>query len=226
MLQDYKVRDAEPLILPQYGRNVQTMVDRCVEIEDREERQRCAEAIIDTMRSFATTDRGREDFEEVLWDHLFIMSDFRLEVDFPYPVTSREAHDASVKPLKAEQRQEPPKYRHYGHSVERMVEIVRSLPEGEEREELARQTAVQMKRQYCTWNKSSVSDSKIFADLYELSKGEIYLDEHLCPLPSAGQLMGQPSGTPPSGGGNGNNNRRKGGGRSSRGSGRGESRKR
>lgn len=196
MLQDYKENDAKPLILPQYGRNVQNMVDRCVEIEDPTTRQQCAETIIDTMRSFATTDKDREDFEQILWDHLYIMSRFRLEVDFPYPVTSREEYEEPVVPRLDDCTQEPPKYRHYGHTIERMVEIVKGLPEGEERDELARITAVEMKRQYCSWNKSSVADSKIFADLYELSKGEVYLDEHMCTLPEAGVLTA-PSGNNP-----------------------------
>ena len=196
MLQDYKENDAKPLILPQYGRNVQNMVDRCVEIEDPATRQQCAETIIDTMRSFATTDKDREDFEQILWDHLYIMSRFRLEVDFPYPVTSREEYEEPVVPRLDDCTQEPPKYRHYGHTIERMVEIVKGLPEGEERDELARITAVEMKRQYCSWNKSSVADSKIFADLYELSKGEVYLDEHICTLPAAGVLTA-PSGNNP-----------------------------
>lgn len=196
MLQDYKENDAKPLILPQYGRNVQNMVDRCVEIEDPATRQQCAETIIDTMRSFATTDKDREDFEQILWDHLYIMSRFRLEVDFPYPVTSREEYEEPVVPRLDDCTQEPPKYRHYGHTIERMVEIVKGLPEGEERDELARITAVEMKRQYCSWNKSSVADSKIFADLYELSKGEVYLDEHICTLPEAGALTA-PSGNSP-----------------------------
>ena len=196
MLQDYKANDAKPLILPQYGRNVQNMVDRCVEIEDPATRQQCAETIIDTMRSFATTDKDREDFEQILWDHLYIMSRFRLEVDFPYPVTSREEYEEPVVPRLDDCTQEPPKYRHYGHTIERMVEIVKGLPEGEERDELARITAVEMKRQYCSWNKSSVADSKIFADLYELSKGEVYLDEHICTLPEAGVLTA-PSGNSP-----------------------------
>lgn len=196
MLQDYKENDAKPLILPQYGRNVQNMVDRCVEIEDPATRQQCAETIIDTMRSFATTDKDREDFEQILWDHLYIMSRFLLEVDFPYPVTSREEYEEPVVPRLDDCTQEPPKYRHYGHTIERMVEIVKGLPEGEERDELARITAVEMKRQYCSWNKSSVADSKIFADLYELSKGEVYLDEHICTLPEAGVLTA-PSGNNP-----------------------------
>ena len=196
MLQDYKENDAKPLILPQYGRNVQNMVDRCVEIEDPVTRQQCAETIIDTMRSFATTDKDREDFEQILWDHLYIMSRFRLDVDFPYPVTSREEYEEPVVPRLDDCTQEPPKYRHYGHTIERMVEIVKGLPEGEERDELARITAVEMKRQYCSWNKSSVADSKIFADLYELSKGEVYLDEHICTLPEAGALTA-PTGNSP-----------------------------
>ena len=196
MLQDYKENDAKPLILPQYGRNVQNMVDRCVEIEDPATRQQCAETIIDTMRSFATTDKDREDFEQILWDHLYMMSRFRLDVDFPYPVTSREEYEEQVVPRLDDCTQEPPKYRHYGHTIERMVEIVKGLPEGKERDELARITAVEMKRQYCSWNKSSVADTKIFADLYELSKGEVYLDEHICTLPEAGALTA-PTGNNP-----------------------------
>lgn len=189
MNQDYNVEERKPLILPEYGRNVQNMVDFCTQIEDRSERQKCAESIIQTMHSFSLKNREKEDYWQVLWDHLYIMSGFRLEVDFPYPVTTRKEYHSQVDRNLSNDHQKHPKYRQYGRNIERMVAIAMSAPEGDERTELARLTALQMKRDYISWNKDTVQNARIFADLYEMSEGQLYLDEMTCRLPDASELM-------------------------------------
>lgn len=194
MSQDYKDTEKKPLILPEYGRNVQNMVDYCTQIEDRAERQRCAESIIQTMHSFSIKNKEKEDYWQVLWDHLYIMSDFQLDVDFPYPVTTREEYTSKIDRNLSNDHQKHPKYRQYGRNIERMIAITISKPEGEERLELAKLTALQMKRDYISWNKDTVKNARIFADLYEMSEGQIYLDEMTCALPEASELTNQ--GTP------------------------------
>lgn len=188
MNQDYKAEDKKALILPEYGRNVQNMVDYCVHIEDAAERQKCAESIIRTMHSFSLKNREKEDYWQVLWDHLYIMSDFRLEVDFPYPVTTKEEYYSKADRTLSNDHQRRPKYNHYGRNIERMIALAIAAPEGEERTELAKLTALQMKRDYISWNKDTVQNARIFADLYEMSEGQLYLDEMTCHLPSASEL--------------------------------------
>ncbi|MDO5017463.1 MAG: DUF4290 domain-containing protein [Porphyromonas sp.] len=179
---------SKPLILPEYGRHVQNMVNYCLTIEDRAERQHCAESIIETMKMVSPRDKDREDHLQVLWDHLYIMSDFALDVDFPFEVTPREAYESPIKCALDNDHQHKPAYRHYGRIIERMIAAVKALPEGEERDALARETALQMKRSYVLWNKETVANTKIFADLYELSEGQIYLDEMSCQLRDAKEL--------------------------------------
>ena len=192
MFKDYKIEKKKPLALHEYGRNVQHMVDYCITIEDRAERQRCAETIIQTMNSFSLKSREREDYWPVLWDHLYIMSDFQLDVDFPYPVTSKEEfYNQKIETTLKADHQKQPKYKQYGRNVERMIAITLTKPEGEERFELAKLTAQQMKRDYLAWNKDNVENSRIFQDLYEMSEGQIYLDEMTCQLPDASDLTGQ-----------------------------------
>ncbi|MBR8729697.1 hypothetical protein IX332_001020 [Porphyromonas levii] len=189
--QDYYTEN-KVLILPEYGRNIQNMVEHCLTIEDREERQACAESIIETMNMVSGRDKERDDYWQVLWDHLYIMSDFKLDVDFPYVVTTREEFETKMKCAMVNEQATKPAYRHYGKIVERMIEEVLSLPEGAERDTLAKETALQMKRSYIQWNKETVTNAKIFADLFELSEGKIYLDEMICSLPEAKELL-QPS---------------------------------
>lgn len=182
---------SKPLILPEYGRHIQNMVDYCLQLEDKTERQQCAETIIETMNMVSPRDKESEDHNQVLWDHLFIMSGFKLDIDFPYEVTSEKEYNSRVSCALSNDHQKKPIYRHYGRIIERMIQAVLDLPEGEEREALARETALVMKRSYVQWNKDSVANSKIFSDLYELSEGKIYLDETNCELPDAKELTNQ-----------------------------------
>lgn len=160
------------LILPEYGRNVQNMVDYCMTLETKEERTRCAHSIIDIMGNIFPHLRDVNDFKHILWDHIAIMSDFQLDIDYPYEVIKRE--DLHSKPEKIEYSRSRMRFRHYGKTLERMIKIASEMEVGEEKEQFTVIVANQMKKSYVHWNKE-VDDIKIFSDLYEMSEGKIDL---------------------------------------------------
>lgn len=163
------------LPMPEYGRAVQRMVDHAITIEDRAERQRCANTIIAIMGNMFPQLRDVADFNHKLWDHLAVMADFKLDIDYPYELVS----PASLHPTP--QRLSYPKggirYRHYGRCIEEMIKKAGTMSEGEERDELLRLIAAQMKKEYILWNKDNVEDSKIIEDIREYSNGQILLSE-------------------------------------------------
>ena len=162
------------LVLPEYGRNIQQMVDHCVSIEDREERMRCAQAIIDTMGNLFPELRDVEDFKHKLWDHLAIMSDFKLDIDYPCEIVKPESLESV--PDKVDYNISPIRYRHYGKNIELMIAKASTLPEGEERDQLVMLIANHMKKLMLAVNKDGVEDAKIMKDLLEYSHGAINLD--------------------------------------------------
>ncbi len=159
------------LPLPEYGRNLQNMVDHMMTIEDREERNRAARTIIDIMGNMYPYLRDINDFKHKLWDHLAIMSDFQLDIDYPYEPPRRETFN------------EPPgriaydfgkiRLRHYGKIMESLVAKAANFENGEEKETLIKLLANHMKKSYLVWNKDTVDDEKIYADLEILSHGQI-----------------------------------------------------
>ncbi|MBR1718831.1 MAG: DUF4290 domain-containing protein [Phocaeicola sp.] len=161
------------LPLPQYGRSVQNMVDYCLTIEDREERQRCATTIINIMGGMFPRLRDSEDFKHKLWDHLAIMSDFKLDIDYPYEIV--KAEDLNIKPDPIPYSQGNIRYRYYGRILEMMICRAAEYPEGEEKKQLIKLIANYMKRCYSTWNKDNVENQKIIDDLKEYSHGAIEL---------------------------------------------------
>ena len=164
------------LAQPEYGRNVQNLVDYCVTIEDREERNRCANAIISIMGNLYPQQRDTNDFKHILWDHLAIMSDFKLDVDYPYEVV-KEA-DLQTRPPRIPYVSTRIRSRQYGKIMEQMVGKATEMENSEAKDDLVRSLANQMKRSYVTWNnKDTVSDAKIFKDLAQLSDGLIDLKE-------------------------------------------------
>lgn len=161
---------------PEYGRNVQNLVDYCVTIEDREERNRCANAIISIMGNLYPQQRDTNDFKHILWDHLAIMSGFKLDVDYPYEVV-KEA-DLETRPPRIPYVSTRIRSRQYGKIMEQMVGKATEMENSEAKDYLVRSLANQMKRSYVTWNnKDTVSDAKIFKDLAQLSDGLIDLKE-------------------------------------------------
>ena len=163
------------LIIPEYGRNVQSMVDHCCTIEARDERNRCAKAIIQVMGQLNPHLRDIPDFTHKLWDHLFVISKFTLDVDSPYLKPSAATFD--TKPKNVAYPKGRIKYRHYGKIIEDIIAKAKDYKEGEEKEVLTRTIATQLKKSYLNWNKDTVLDEVIFKHLAELSGGALKMDE-------------------------------------------------
>ncbi|MDR0542524.1 MAG: DUF4290 domain-containing protein [Dysgonamonadaceae bacterium] len=163
------------LAMPEYGRNIQNMVDYCVSLSNRDERMRCADTIINIMGNMFPHLRDVNDFKHILWDHLAIMADFALDIDYPYEVVKRE--NMYLKPCKLPYPQEPIVYKHYGKNLESMIRQATQYEAGEQKEYLISLLANHMKKSFLTWNKEVVDDRKIFDDLEQLSKGFIVLNE-------------------------------------------------
>ncbi|MCJ7466644.1 MAG: DUF4290 domain-containing protein [Maribacter sp.] len=161
------------LIIPEYGRHFQKMVDHAVSIEDDAERNKVAKAIIDVMGNLQPHLRDVPDFQHKLWDQLFIMSDFKLKVDSPFPITSKEALMERPEPLAYPQNF--PKYRFYGNNIKRMIDVAVKWENGDMRDGLEYAIANHMKKCYLNWNKDTVDDKAIFNHLFELSDGQIDL---------------------------------------------------
>ena len=163
------------LILPEYGRNIQQMVEHCLTIEDRDERNACARSIIDCMLNLFPDIRQKEGYEQQLWDHLAIMSNFRLDIDYPFEV---------IQPDSLESRPQPVFYprngigsRHYGHNLEAMIETASHMEPGEERDALVNLIANQMKKIRMAANPGGVDDTRVLKDLRAMSHGTIETDQ-------------------------------------------------
>lgn len=172
---DYNTQ-RKKLPLPEYGRNIQNMVDELKTIEDREKRNRAAKKIIDVMGNLYTYLRDVAEFKHKLWDHLAIMSNFELDIDYPYEPPSPEI--LNEKPNPVPYNQQNLKYRHYGLVTKKMVDAAIDI-EGEEQQILIEQLANHMKKLYLLWNKDSVDDEKIFSDLEDMSGGKLKVSRDL-----------------------------------------------
>ncbi|WP_103863911.1 DUF4290 domain-containing protein [Aquimarina sp. I32.4] len=163
--------EREKLIIPEYGRHLQKMINHTVAIEDREERNKVTKSIIAVMGNLQPHLRDVPEFQHKLWDQLFIMSDFKLDVDTPFPVLTKEKLQERPEPL--DYPQNFPKYRFYGNNIKRMIDVANSWEDGELKSALALTIANHMKKCYLNWNKDTVEDSVIFNHLFELSDGRI-----------------------------------------------------
>jgi hypothetical protein len=172
---DYNTTRSE-LILAEYGRNVQNMVKYICELPDREERNRYAQAVIDLMGFLNPHLRDVADFKHKLWDHLHIISDYKIDVDSPYPKPTIE--QAQVKPKHIGYPQKKITYKHYGKTVEDLIEKTKAVEDPERRLSMAQGIANFMKMAYVQWNKDSVADETILKNLRELSGGALKLDEN------------------------------------------------
>ena len=168
------------LILPEYGRNIQSMVDQCVTIEDREERNHCARTIVSAMGSLFPELRDSEANCRKLWDHLAIMADFKLDIDWPFEEPTPD--EMASKPDKVPYTSRNIRYRHYGRILQDMIDKAASLPEGEERDELVSLLSNHMKKLLSTVNKDAASDDRIYRDLSEYSHGMISINPEERPL--------------------------------------------
>ena len=164
------------LEIPEYGRNIQVMIDHCITIEDREERNKCARAIIQIMGQLNPHLRDIADFTHKLWDHLFLISKFKLDVDSPYPRPNAETF--TTKPKNVPYPATKIRYKHYGKTIERIIEAAKTYEEGPEKKELSRLIANHLKKSYVNWNKDSVTDDVIFKQFKEMTNNELVLDEN------------------------------------------------
>ncbi len=161
------------LIIPEYGRHLQKLIDQATVIEDADERNKAAKYIIQVMGTLNPHLRDVPDFQHKLWDQLFIMSDFKLDVESPYPIPSREV--LQLKPDVLKYPQNFPKYRYYGNNIKYMIDVANKWEEGEMKNALVKVIANHMKKSYLSWNKDTVKDDVIFEHLYELSGGKLNL---------------------------------------------------
>ena len=163
------------LYIPEYGRNVQKMVDYLKTIEDREKRNQQAKAVIKVMEILNPAVHLQEDYEHKLWDHLFIISGFDLDVDAPYPMPAPESlHE---RPAAVPIQKTQIKASHYGRNIESMLDLIAGHEEGDLKTAMIATLAGYMKQQYLIWNKDTVSDETIFQDMERLSDGRVKVPE-------------------------------------------------
>ena len=175
------------LIIPEYGRHLQKMVEHAVGIKDDEERNRVAKSIIAVMGNMNPHLRDVPDFQHKLWDQLFIISDFKLDVDSPFPKPSREILEEHPDPL--DYPQNFPKYRFYGNNIKRMIDEAKKYDDGEFKDALVLAIANHMKKSFLNWNRDTVDDNVIFEHLKELSEGDLNLKNSDEDLSDSSNLM-------------------------------------
>ena len=170
---DYNTQ-REKLIMPEYGREIQKMVEYACELPTKEERLKCAKTIIRQMENKNPQLSENADYEQTLWDHLYLMSHRELDIDWPFDVSAADKILSKPDPMKLPNSNI--RLRHYGHLVEELFEQLKTMPEGEERDALVRKTANQMKRDLATWGHGSMDDERVASDLARFTDGIIQLD--------------------------------------------------
>ena len=163
-----------PISQPEFGRNIQRMIEKAIEEPNRETRNKMALAIIDIMGQLNPQLRDVADFKHKLWDNLFIISEFKLDVDSPYPIPN--AAILETKPERVHYPSYNIKYRHYGKTIENLIAKARAMQESEGKTIFVEIIANMMKRSYLAWNRDSVTDDVIFEQLTSMSNGELKLD--------------------------------------------------
>ena len=170
---DYNTK-REKLVMPEYGREIQKMVAHAVSLPTKEERQHCAETIIQLMETKVPQLADSSNYEQTLWDHLYLMSHKELDINWPYDVSEAEKIHSKPQPLKLPK--ENVRLRHYGRLIEELFEKLKSMPAGDERDALTEYTANQMKRDLATWGHGSMDDERVANDLARFTDGVIQLD--------------------------------------------------
>ncbi|MCK9255284.1 MAG: DUF4290 domain-containing protein [Bacteroidales bacterium] len=173
---DYNTQRPQ-LKISEYGRTIQQMIDYACTIEDKEERTKAAHTLVSIMGNMNPQFKDAPDFKHKLWDHLAIMSDFKLDVDWPYPLPDIEL--LNEKPAKIPYSDSRIRYKHYGKIIQGILQQIASIEEAEKKEVLIQQMANQMKRSYMAWKKENISDDIIFRELEILTKGEVQIPEGL-----------------------------------------------
>ena len=192
----------ERLAMPEYGRNVLKMVEQLKAIPDKAKRTEQARAVVKVMELLNPQVRTLDNFEHKLWDHLYMIADYDLDVDSPYPCP--EAEEFNTDPVPIPMKGSKIKAFHYGRNIEGVINLLCEQPEGEVKTELIRSLAIYMRTQYLIWNKDSVADETIFADIEKLSDYRLKVPEGISlskiagdasfARPGMGVNVGQPGG--------------------------------
>ena len=170
---DYNTQ-RELLQMPEYGREIKRMIDHAVTLPTKEERLLCAKTIVKLMETKVPQIRENSGYEQTLWDHLYIMSHKQLDIDWPYDISGAEKFHDKPQPMKLPQSNV--RLRHYGKLVSELLEKLKDMPEGGERDELIRLTANQMKRDLVQWGHGSIDDEKVADDMARMTDGAVQLD--------------------------------------------------
>jgi len=176
MKMDYNTQRSK-LIMPEYGRHVQKMINYVRNIEDREKRNEQIRAVLTTMGVLNPSLRDINDFKHKLWDHVQIISDFDIDIDSPYPIPTKDTFSTKPNPIPLETN--PLKAAHYGRNIQNMLDMVADKPDGETKTNMIRILANYMRQQYLIWNKESVIEETIFKDIYKLSGGRIVVPDDI-----------------------------------------------
>lgn len=179
--------EREHLIIPEYGRHMQKMINHAKTLETKEERNKVAKGIIAVMGNMQPHLRDVADFQHKLWDQLFIMSNFELDADSPYEIPTKEIYEE--RPEVLEYPQNFPKYRFYGNNIKTMIDVANTWEDGDLKEALTYTIANHMKKCFLNWNKDTVEDTVIFNHLFELSEGKIDMRDCVEDLTDAASLM-------------------------------------
>ena len=171
---DYNT-EREKLIMPEYGRNVLKMVETLKTIEDRQMRTRQARAVVKVMEILNPQVHLQDNYEQKLWDHLYLIAGFDLDVDSPYPCPEKEQFESV--PVHSPMKGSRIRATRYGRNIEKIIDLLCEQPEGETKTELVRSLAICMRQQYLIWNKDSVADETIFADIEKLSDYRLKVPE-------------------------------------------------
>lgn len=170
---DYNTERSK-LLMPEYGREVQQMVNYCKTITDKAQRLNCAYSIIDVMKLLTPQMRNADNYEQKLWNHLAYISNFELDIDYPCEIIPKEELLKHPEPLKYPMQHI--RQRHYGHLMEQLFTKIQSIDDDEERAELIRLTANQMKRSLYTWNRGSFDNERVVSDLAKYTDEEVQID--------------------------------------------------
>ena len=192
----------ERLAMPEYGRNVLKMVEQLKAIPDKAKRTEQARAVVKVMELLNPQVRTLDNFEHKLWDHLYMIADYDLDVDSPYPCP--QAEEFNTDPVPIPMKGSKIKAFHYGRNIEGVINLLCEQPDGEVKTELIRSLAIYMRTQYLIWNKDSVADETIFADIEKLSDYRLKVPEGISlskiagdanfARPGMGVNVGQPGG--------------------------------
>lgn len=167
----------EKMTLPEYGRLVQKLVENVKQIPDREKRSQQAKAVVRIMELLNPSIHQQENWEHTLWDSLYIIADYDLDIDSPFPVPQRKEVEAVPRVIPVQKK--PVKATHYGRNIESIIELIAAREDGEEKTAMIQDLAIYMRTQYLIWNKDSVEDRTIFNDIEKLSDGRIKVPEGL-----------------------------------------------